>query len=62
MDKYSDWAGLGFQMIAVIGLSTWGGIWLDKYLQNSFPVFTLSLSVLSVLLSLYQVIRKIPKE
>jgi hypothetical protein len=61
MDDYSDWAGLGFQMIAVIGLFTWGGIWLDEYMKNGFPLFTVVLSVLSVVLSLYQVIRKLPK-
>jgi ATP synthase protein I len=62
MDKYSEFAGLGFQMIAVIGIFTWAGYWLDGYMGNAFPAFTVALAVTAVLLSLYNVIRKLPKD
>lgn len=36
-------AGLGLQLLAVIGLAAWAGYWLDEKLQLKFPVFTLGL-------------------
>jgi len=62
MDSYKDWTGLGFQMLAVIGVFTAGGLWLDKKLGLHFPVFTVTLSVTGVVLSLYSVIRRLPKD
>ena len=62
MDNYAKWSGLAFQMLASIGLCTWGGIWLDERLQTRFPVWTLCLALLGVVASLVSVIRSIPKE
>lgn len=36
-------AGLGFQMLAVIALAAWAGSRLDAFLELTFPVFTMSL-------------------
>jgi hypothetical protein len=45
-------------MIIIILLGTFGGIKLDKVSSNKFPIFTLLLSFLSVLLAMYIVIKE----
>ncbi|MFA9371765.1 MAG: AtpZ/AtpI family protein [Labilibaculum antarcticum] len=48
--KYS---GLAFQMIAIILLVLYGGMKLDDYLENEFPLFTIIGAFGGVVLSLY---------
>ncbi|MBL4559517.1 MAG: AtpZ/AtpI family protein [Labilibaculum sp.] len=48
--KYS---GLAFQMIAIILLVLFGGIKMDEYLGNEFPLFTIIGAFGGVVLSLY---------
>ena len=57
--KYS---GLAFQMLAIIGFSTWLGTWLDRHFQLKNPWCTISLMLLGVLVALVQVIRGLTKE
>jgi F0F1-type ATP synthase assembly protein I len=59
--SYARYTGLGFQMLALIGLGTWGGIELDKRL-DSRPAFTIALSLISVLLALGLVVREFLKK
>jgi len=40
-------------MGAVIGLSSWGGVKLDEYYQNTTPIFTIVLSLFGIAASLY---------
>ena len=54
--KYS---GIAVQMVAIIGLSAWAGIWLDKHFQTHTPWYTIGLMVAGVVLALYQVIRSL---
>ena len=57
--KYS---GLAFQMLAAIGLATWAGLALDKWLEiKRFPAFTFSLVLLAVVGSLISLIRGLIK-
>ncbi|MEQ9437646.1 MAG: AtpZ/AtpI family protein [Cyclobacteriaceae bacterium] len=56
--KYS---GLAFQMIAVMGLAVWGGMRLDDHLQNRFPIFVVIFGMLAFAVSLYVIIRGLPK-
>jgi ATP synthase protein I len=58
LNNYAKYSGVGFQMIIIILAGTFGGIKLDKVLSNKFPIFTLSLSFLSVLLAMYIVIKE----
>ena len=44
-------------MIAIILLGVFGGIKLDKLVKWEFPVFTLVLTVLSVVLSMVYAVR-----
>ncbi len=52
---------IGLQMTLTIGLGTWVGYWLDGKMANKNPIATLILSLLSIGVSLYNVIRQIPK-
>ena len=57
LNDYARYSAMGFQMAVIIFLATWGGVKLDEYLGMKIPVFTLSFSVLSVVLSMYYFIR-----
>jgi hypothetical protein len=53
LGNYARYSSLAFQMIAILGLGVWGGIKLDSLLNMSFPLFTVILSFVSVLLAIY---------
>ena len=57
--KYS---GMAFQMLAIIGLGLYGGIKLDQYLgMKKVPVFTLVLTLFSVAIAIYFVVKDVSK-
>ncbi|WP_240635433.1 AtpZ/AtpI family protein [Hymenobacter rigui] len=62
MRAVARYSGIGAQMLATIGLSTWAGYWLDGHFQNKTPWFTLSLMLLGLFAALYNVIRSVTKE
>lgn len=49
--------GMAFQMLAIIAIFTFIGYKLDAHYQNKQHVFTAALSLVGVLLALFQVIR-----
>ena len=57
LNDYARYSAMGFQMAAIIFLSTWGGVKLDNYLELKIPVFALTFSILSVAGSMYYFIR-----
>ncbi len=57
--KYSN---LGFEMLAIIVVGTFGGYKIDQWMENDFKVFTLVLMTLSVLLSILYGIRNFLKK
>ncbi len=59
LKAYAKYAGLGFQMIAIIGLFAFLGYQIDKKRNAQSPLFTAILAVLGVCLALYQVIRSV---
>ncbi|WP_046243986.1 AtpZ/AtpI family protein [Hymenobacter terrenus] len=59
---FAKYSGIAFQMLAIIGLSTWLGTWLDAYYQLRNPWLTIGLMLLGVLVALLQVIRSLTKE
>jgi len=50
-------SGIAVQMIAIIGLSTWAGVWLDGHFQTQTPWYTIGLTLTGIFGALYQVIR-----
>jgi len=57
LKDFARYSGLGFQMIAIILIATWGGIQLDKLAGFSNPVFTIILSLLGVFAGIYVAIK-----
>lgn len=61
MRSFVQYSGLGFQMLATIGLSAWAGVKLDAHFQSKNPWYTVGLMLLGVLAALYQVIRSVTR-
>ena len=60
--SYMRYASMGTQMLIIIGLGVIGGYYLDKYLELKIPVFTLTLSLLSVAIAIYLSIKDFLKK
>jgi F0F1-type ATP synthase assembly protein I len=58
---YARYTSIAVQMAVVILLGVFGGVGLDRWLQIKFPIFTLILSLASVALAIYIVIREFLK-
>jgi|WetSurSiteA1Bulk_404760.scaffolds.fasta_scaffold00175_3 hypothetical protein len=53
LNDYAKYSNLAIQMVVIILIGVIGGMKLDQWLKPGFPVFTVVLSFLSVLLALY---------
>ena len=63
LTDYGKYAGMALQMGAIITLGVVGGVKLDgKFPISKFPVFSITLSLLSVFAAMYFVIRDIMKK
>ena len=56
---YAKYSALAFQMIAMILLGAFGGKALDKWIGWEFPVFTLILTLLSVIGAIFYGMREL---
>ncbi|MGA1976941.1 MAG: AtpZ/AtpI family protein [Bacteroidales bacterium] len=54
---FARYSGLAFQMAAIILITTWGGIKLDKLTGWKTPVFTIILSLFGVFAAIYTSLR-----
>ena len=61
MNSYARYSSIAFQMIIIILIGVFGGIKLDEWLKLQFPVFTVLLSFLSVILAIYYVTKDLIK-
>lgn len=59
---FVQYSGIGFQMLATIGLGVWAGMKLDAWQGNKTPGWTIALSLTAIFASLYLFIRQLPKE
>jgi ATP synthase protein I len=57
INTYAKYTALGFQMIAIILVSVWGGIKLDSLLAFQTPVCTIVLSLLGVFAAIYTAVK-----
>lgn len=57
LNNYAHYSGIVFQMAVVILAGTFGGIKIDSKFNWKFPVFTVALSFLSVLLAMYIILK-----
>lgn len=58
LNNYSKYSGIAIQMGIIILAGTWGGIKLDEKLKLNFPIFTVILSFLSVILAMYLMLKE----
>ena len=61
LDSYTRYSSIAFQMLIIILIGVFGGIKLDEWLKLSVPVFTIILSILSVILAIYTVTKDLLK-
>jgi len=57
LSDFGKYSGMAFQMIAIILITTWGGIELDKLAKLNTPVFTIILSLLGVFAAIYTAVK-----
>ena len=62
LNTYAKYSGIVFQMAIIIGAGSYGGVLLDEKFEKEFPLFTLILSLLSVFIALYVVIKQVTNE
>ena len=61
VSDYAKYSGMGFQMIAVIGIFTYAGYKIDEATHHPVKWVTAVLSLVGVLVSLYIVIVSLKK-
>lgn len=54
---YARYSNLAFQMALILLAGVFGGIKLDKVLKFEFPVFTVLLSFIAVMLAIFFAVR-----
>ncbi|RYU78910.1 AtpZ/AtpI family protein [Hymenobacter persicinus] len=59
--SFAKYSGLGFQMLAIIGLCTYGGLKLDEHYHTRNPWFTIGLMVFGLVAATYQIIRAVSR-
>jgi F0F1-type ATP synthase assembly protein I len=57
LSAYAKYSVLGIQMAVIIGGGSYGGFKLDEYYKNTTPVFTIILSLVSIGLAMYIVLK-----
>ena len=59
VNTYARFSGIAFQMTAIIGIGSFGGVKLDEYYPNKYSVFTIICSLVSIGIALYYVIKQV---
>ncbi|AMQ00655.1 hypothetical protein AY601_3795 [Pedobacter cryoconitis] len=57
--NFVKYTGMGFQMLATIGVFAFAGYKIDQYRNNAQMIYAALLGLLGVIISLYQVIRQL---
>lgn len=57
--NFIKYSGMGFQMLATIGLFAFAGYKIDGYRNSDKLIFTAVLGLAGVIISLYQVVRQL---
>ncbi|WP_257658050.1 AtpZ/AtpI family protein [Parapedobacter lycopersici] len=60
--KYAYFSGVGFQMLAIIGLFTYIGYRIDSAKDNENNVWTAIFALVGVCISIYTVIRAVTRK
>ena len=57
LNDYLKYAGMGFQMLAIILILTWVGIKLDERSSGDKPLFTAFFALLGVVIGIYTILK-----
>ncbi|MES2763812.1 MAG: AtpZ/AtpI family protein [Bacteroidota bacterium] len=57
LNAYAKYSALGIQMALIIGGGCYGGSKLDEHYKNATPIFTIILSLVSIGLAMYIVLK-----
>jgi hypothetical protein len=57
LNAYAKYSALGVQMAIIIGGGCYGGFKLDEHYKNVTPVFTIILSLVSIAIAMYIVLK-----
>jgi hypothetical protein len=57
INNYAKYSALAFQMAVIIGLGTFGGYKLDQLFGFKFKIFTIVLSLVSVIAAIYYAVK-----
>ena len=63
-DKFGSWlrySTLGIEMAVIIGASVWGGVAIDRHRGSSFPIFTLVLASLGLVVAMIRLVKGVGK-
>lgn len=58
-NPYVKYSSIAMQMAVIIVIGTFGGKWLDTFIDIKFPILTFTFSILSVFLAVYYAIKDI---
>lgn len=61
IDDFIRYSSLGFEMMAIIGVFTFGGFKIDQWMKNQFKGITLGLMILSVIIAVIYATRNLLK-
>ena len=61
LNAYAKYSSISIQMALIIVIGAFGGKKLDAFLNLSFPIFALSMSVVSVFIAVFIAIKDIIK-
>lgn len=61
-DSFVRYSSLGFEMMAIIGIGTYGGFKIDQWMGNEFKGFTFGLMVFSVVVAIIYGTRNLLKK
>lgn len=56
-NNYVKYSAFGFQLIALFVIFSLGGNWLDKWVGNKFPAFTLTGVALALVVVFYLILK-----
>ena len=57
-----QYAGIGTQLLVSLGLSAYGGIWLDRWFHLKLPVFVWLLPLVVIILMIGKALRDTTKK
>ena len=57
LNAYAKYSAMAIQMAVIIGGGSFGGYKLDEYYKNTTPIFTIILSLVSIGLAMYIVLK-----